>query len=432
MGTRKPISKRLRFEVFKRDKFTCQYCGQKAPDIVLQVDHIDPVANGGDNNIINLITSCFECNNGKRDKKLDDNSVVEKQRRQLEILQERREQIELMLEWKKSLATFDNDVTDMIVDYINNKIKPLSLNENGKRNVSEWLRKFSTEEILDGVDEGAKKYLKYDNDELNKESAELFLSKIAGVIIVKGMPPVKQKVAYIKGIARNRFGYWDDRKGSIIINNYLDALENQGWDEHRILNDLELEVMPLTKESNNWSQWKNTLEGWTEDIKKWDKPSDKNSESIFHGEPREITLQQLESFANYEQCSATDRIDALVHIGTAFENFNQIKFKEEAFQSILSFIYKVEELYRQTDKEINNDPNFVINFIESVELPSYFDPADNSPTFGVQMFLYEKSREIIADIFNDFYLPRTSYKRKDIDIMLGLHRQYFEERCASR
>ena len=29
---REPISKKLRFEVFKRDSFTCQYCGSKAPD----------------------------------------------------------------------------------------------------------------------------------------------------------------------------------------------------------------------------------------------------------------------------------------------------------------------------------------------------------------------------------------------------------------
>src|SRR5689334_395541 len=124
MAKRTGLSKRIRFEVFKRDKFTCQYCGRKAPDIVLQVDHIDPVARGGGNEILNLITSCFDCNSGKRDRLLDDDSVVEKQRRQLELLQERREQIELMLEWKKSLATFDTDVLEMLAEYINSKIAP--------------------------------------------------------------------------------------------------------------------------------------------------------------------------------------------------------------------------------------------------------------------------------------------------------------------
>lgn len=48
---RKPISKMLRFEVFKRDSFTCQYCGNMAPDIILEVDHINPVKNGGNKDI---------------------------------------------------------------------------------------------------------------------------------------------------------------------------------------------------------------------------------------------------------------------------------------------------------------------------------------------------------------------------------------------
>ena len=47
MAKRKPISKKLRFEVFKRDSFTCQYCGKSAPDVVLHIDHIKPVKEGG-------------------------------------------------------------------------------------------------------------------------------------------------------------------------------------------------------------------------------------------------------------------------------------------------------------------------------------------------------------------------------------------------
>lgn len=40
--------------------------------------------------------------------------------------------------------------------------------------------------------------MKYENGELDKESAELFLTKIGGVLVVKNLPPVKQKLAYIK------------------------------------------------------------------------------------------------------------------------------------------------------------------------------------------------------------------------------------------
>jgi len=59
------IGKKLRFEIFKRDSFTCQYCGRTPPDVVLHVDHIHPVAKGGDDDPMNLITSCDSCNLGK-------------------------------------------------------------------------------------------------------------------------------------------------------------------------------------------------------------------------------------------------------------------------------------------------------------------------------------------------------------------------------
>jgi hypothetical protein len=61
------VSVRLRFEVFKRDEFTCQYCGSVSPDCVLEVDHVVPVARGGTDDLVNLITSCWECNRGKSD-----------------------------------------------------------------------------------------------------------------------------------------------------------------------------------------------------------------------------------------------------------------------------------------------------------------------------------------------------------------------------
>lgn len=62
---RKAVSKRLRFEVFKRDEFTCRYCGRKPPAVILNVDHIVPVVEGGGDEISNLATSCFDCNSGK-------------------------------------------------------------------------------------------------------------------------------------------------------------------------------------------------------------------------------------------------------------------------------------------------------------------------------------------------------------------------------
>ncbi len=62
---RKPLTKGQRFEIFKRDEFTCQYCGATPPRAILHVDHIIPVKLGGGNGPDNLVTACSECNLGK-------------------------------------------------------------------------------------------------------------------------------------------------------------------------------------------------------------------------------------------------------------------------------------------------------------------------------------------------------------------------------
>lgn len=58
-------AQKKRWKILERDRFTCQYCGKKAPDVILNVDHMTPLSKGGDNRDTNLITSCFDCNIGK-------------------------------------------------------------------------------------------------------------------------------------------------------------------------------------------------------------------------------------------------------------------------------------------------------------------------------------------------------------------------------
>lgn len=104
--SRQPISRRTRFEIFKRDAFACQYCGAHPPAVVLEVDHIIPVVEGGGNETDNLITACFPCNRGKAGISLnvvpqslaDKAAEVAEREEQLrgynEILQARRDRIE--------------------------------------------------------------------------------------------------------------------------------------------------------------------------------------------------------------------------------------------------------------------------------------------------------------------------------------------------
>lgn len=57
----------IRFEVFERDRFTCQYCGGKAPNVELEIDHVIPLSAGGSDDVLNLKAACTSCNRGKAD-----------------------------------------------------------------------------------------------------------------------------------------------------------------------------------------------------------------------------------------------------------------------------------------------------------------------------------------------------------------------------
>jgi len=65
---RNSMSPKLRFDVFRRDKFVCQYCGACGSNVELEVDHIIPVSRGGTDEMSNLKTTCFDCNRGKGDR----------------------------------------------------------------------------------------------------------------------------------------------------------------------------------------------------------------------------------------------------------------------------------------------------------------------------------------------------------------------------
>jgi 5-methylcytosine-specific restriction endonuclease McrA len=61
---RKPV-KFSRVNIYARDKYRCQYCGDKAPVSDLTYDHVIPRAQGGKTTWTNIVTSCYACNRAK-------------------------------------------------------------------------------------------------------------------------------------------------------------------------------------------------------------------------------------------------------------------------------------------------------------------------------------------------------------------------------
>lgn len=66
----RPRVKLTRREVFRRDNYTCQYCGRR--DVNLTVDHVIPRHLGGPHKWTNLVAACSSCNHRKGGRMLEE------------------------------------------------------------------------------------------------------------------------------------------------------------------------------------------------------------------------------------------------------------------------------------------------------------------------------------------------------------------------
>lgn len=252
MAGRKSIGKKTRFEVFKRDSFKCQYCGNEAPNVLLEIDHIVPVKEGGKNSLTNLITSCFDCNRGKGRRKLSDNSVISKQKEQLDIINKKREQLKLINKWVNELNNIDNESVDMINDAIA-KISGSSLNENGRKKVSKWIKSHGFSSVLKTVHVSYDAY--YDDNDKTSESWEKAFAYIPKIIKAKKEQeknPLLKDVYYCRKILINRLDYVNSWQAKDMLN---DLLSKYSYDS----------IKDLCCSVRNWTQFVNTYNDWSDD-----------------------------------------------------------------------------------------------------------------------------------------------------------------------
>lgn len=258
MGKRKAISKKVRFEVFKRDSFSCQYCGASSPEVVLEVDHIHPVSKGGDNEILNLITSCRACNSGKSNRTIDDNSILQKQKEQLAELSEKRNQMEMMIEWREGLKSIDSDLIARLLKEINDHLAVCELNENGKKIVSKWIKKHPYQLLSECIDISSGQYLRFDaDDNLVDGCVDKFLSMIPRIAANKtanGDDDEVGRLYYARGILRNRLDYINEHKCIEILK---EAYKHGATT---------VELISITKSTDSWSDFKLCIDDLLEEL----------------------------------------------------------------------------------------------------------------------------------------------------------------------
>jgi hypothetical protein len=222
---RKPISKRIRFEIFKRDSFTCQYCGKAAPDVILEVDHVEPVSKGGKTVMLNLVTSCFKCNRGKSNVKLSDTTIVEKQKKSLIELNEKHEQLKMLLKWRSGLLNIENKELQASQNAWA-QATSYHLNELGVSGIKKLLKLYGLRSVLDSMDIVVK-YLEYKDDKVTKESVEVAFKKLKGVCYIRSLPEDKRKeyqaLGSLKITMRYKYRNFDEQWASIYINRFIKA-----------------------------------------------------------------------------------------------------------------------------------------------------------------------------------------------------------------
>lgn len=251
---RKVIGKKLRFEVFKRDKFTCQYCGRSAPEVILHADHIQPVSKDGETDITNLITSCQDCNLGKGDRELSDDAVIQKRKKQLDDLQERREQLEMMVEWQRGLINLGEQEVEAAIKFVNDLFSGFSLNENGEDTVRKVVHKYGLVVCLECARASADQYLERDNEgKHTQESVSKTIDcieKIARFHKITAEKPYMRDLYYIRGIVRKRMYCNEWQAIALLEKAYLAGVD---------VDDLKT----LAIESRNWTAWRNAMEEFT-------------------------------------------------------------------------------------------------------------------------------------------------------------------------
>ncbi len=162
MAKRKSLTKKIRFEVFKRDNFICQYCGKTPPNITLEIDHLIPISKGGDNDINNLIISCFDCNRGKSNIELKTipNSIKDN----YDILKEKQLQLKeyqkLIRQVNKAIEKDINIISEAYTEWFPNYI----LSEKFKKStVKMFLQKIPSNYVLDAMHNSCSKINDKDN-----------------------------------------------------------------------------------------------------------------------------------------------------------------------------------------------------------------------------------------------------------------------------
>ena len=147
-------SKRARFAIFERDLFTCQYCGLRPPDAVLQLDHIHPLSKGGSDTEENLTTSCVDCNAGKSDRLLGAVTPRPDANMQLLAVQQEVAEARAYLQAKAERDELYRDLADGVLIYWTDHARQY-YEPPQTSTILRWIREYGVDEVEESIQKAA-------------------------------------------------------------------------------------------------------------------------------------------------------------------------------------------------------------------------------------------------------------------------------------
>jgi len=192
MNKRLPVRKSLRFDIFQRDSFTCRFCGAQPPEVILHIDHLVPVIDGGANDPENLVTACQDCNLGKgRKSLLSEPPFPDTDLKLLRIEQERLEYEQFLLAVSERnerrgqlISYFETVWVETYGDYSRCNLGPAASVYIG------WLDRFDPDVIERGIRAGIGAFSRGQIDNGHYSSFNQMLGYLSG--IMRNMTEVSQ------------------------------------------------------------------------------------------------------------------------------------------------------------------------------------------------------------------------------------------------
>lgn len=209
------ISKKLRFEILRRDGSACRYCGRCAPEVRIEVDHIVPVALGGTNDLLNLVAACEDCNSGKGARRLDDSTMQRQQAAALHSLEESlRDQEEILRRYQLATTNSGNQISKLLDLWW--KISGEALPDEYGRVLKKWVDLYGFETVVKSMHAAAGRPV-------------MMVGRFAAVMSMDAKEPGTKQCYLIRGILRRRFTY-DDRyfrneHGALVAGRPIDERE---------------------------------------------------------------------------------------------------------------------------------------------------------------------------------------------------------------